>query len=559
MRGFHSQMEGRCAYVVLIVAAFWTTEAIPLPIASLIPVFLFPLLGVLGASEVCASFLKDTSMVFVGGLTVAIAIERCNLHQRIALKVLLLVGVSQKRLMLGMMLTTMFLSMWVPNAAATAMMIPNVEAVLLQLYRVERRESDPRIEAANAPWRGEGRRVHLQERLASVASGTPGAMVERELEHLFHRPCFLPFSLMITFLGDTHSSAMLVSSSCEEGRCEETKEGYREARVQILLAVGYSSLVGGTGSLVGSPTNLVFKALVDKLYGSDAGLNYATWMAFNVPGMLINVFIAWNWLQCVVRFARWRKHRKDPESSVPGESEAAEEAARRVIAKKYADLGSMSFRELVTLALFVALVLLWFFQEPQFIPGWASFIGRDRDSDIGGGTAAILIGFAFFLVPAKPNFWCFRESSDAPSQSSPALLHWRILHEKIPWGVVLLFGGGFAIAKASEKSCLSYWLGQQMRSLDSLSPALLVFIVTLMSAMITEVVNNAAAATIILPVLAQLMKTGFVMNVICVAVINLMINTLGDHLFDFSKFPEWAEKASDSMSSPFSHCNYTLS
>ncbi|CAG0892972.1 unnamed protein product [Darwinula stevensoni] len=330
-------------------------------------------------------------------------------------------------------------------------------------------------------------------------------------------------------------------------------------------------------------------------------------MAFNFPGMLLNVLIAWIWLQIIFFFGQWRERRKHPERIVPSRSEAAkaEAAARGIIAKEYQELGSMSFHEVTTLVLFVALVALWLSREPQIVPGWADWVKGDGYVDVGDATAAMFIVFLFFVIPAKPNFWCFRESPDSPSKTGGALLNWKVLHDRIPWGVILLLGGGFAVAEAAEESCLSYWLGQQLRSLGSLRPALLVYIVTIFTTALTEVTSNTATATILMPVLAQLasavkvhplylmlpsavacsyafmlpvatppnaivfeagrmktrnmIQTGFAMNVICVSVINLMINTLGDHLFDFSRYPDWAESGSSSVSSSASHCNYTLS
>lgn len=128
--------ETRCAFVVLVMAMYWVTETLPLPITSLLPVVLFPSLGVLGTIDTCNCYMNDTIMVFIGGLILAISIEHSKLHMRIALGVMCFVGCSHRKLLAGVLAVTTFLSMWISNTACTAMMVPIVFAVLHELEKV---------------------------------------------------------------------------------------------------------------------------------------------------------------------------------------------------------------------------------------------------------------------------------------------------------------------------------------------------------------------------------------------------------------------------------------
>ncbi|KAK2715926.1 hypothetical protein QYM36_010483 [Artemia franciscana] len=505
------------------MALYWMTEAIPLAITSLLPVIFFPLFGIMSTGAVCIAYMKETNVVFIGGMMVAIAIEHCNLHKRLALSVLLVVGTSPRWLMLGFMGTTMFLSMWICNTAATAMMLPIVEAVVDELY------SDDKVE--NELYSSQSK---IDSISGSIASSQE-AIIERK------RPT-------------KNLSKDKVLRAC-------------------LLSIAYSANVGGTGTIIGSSPQLAFKGILATLYPNQDTLNFATWMAFNVPVMLVNLVILWLWVQILyIGFKCDNVDRK------------AQAKAQKAIRKSYDDLGSMSFHESMVLVLFLLLVILWCFRDPQFMPGWAE-PWRNSGIRIGDGTAAIIVVALLFVVPAEPYFlFCRRESSD--KHTGAALLTWKACQERIPWGIVLLLGGGFALSDATKVSGLSEFLGSQLEGLKVLPDFAILFLVCIMVATVTEIASNTATANILLPVLArvcelikvnplylmmpatvtcsyafmlpvatppnaivfsagkmkvtEMIRAGFLMNICCVVVLCLLTETLGVAIFDIKTFPEWA-------------------
>lgn len=535
----------RCGYIVLLMAVFWMTEAVPLAITSLLPVALFPLLGVLSTEDVCIAYLKETNMMFVGGLTMALAIEHCNLHERIAMKVLLIIGTSPRLLMLGFMLTTMFLSMWISNTATTAMMAPIVTAVLKELKKGSSNSS---------MWNG-GQKLSkitviekepaIEEGISPVESETPSGKVSLDEDH--ERPS------------------------------NET--------ICYFLGVAYAANIGGTGTVTGTGTNLTFMGIFEGLFPHATGLNFATWMIFNVPGMLINILLAWVWLQVLyMRLFRGGIDTGGPEAT---------KKVKQVIQNKYEELGPMTFHEGSVLTLFIILVLLWFFRSPQFITGWADFIPGVKIKD---ATPAMIIVFLLYVLPADLNFlsWLFKNGR-RPTKASPSLLTWKVIHDRLPWGLVLLLGGGFAMAKACTESGLSSWIGQQLIVLDVLPPWVLVVVICFLTTYCTEVTSNTAVANIFLPVLGEMskairqhplylmmpatlccsyafmlpvatppnaivvaaskmravdmMKAGIVMNILCVTMLTILFNTLGTVVFDMSTFPDWAKTPNSTESS----------
>ncbi|XP_013794245.1 solute carrier family 13 member 5-like [Limulus polyphemus] len=524
----------KCAYVVLLMAAFFVAEPVPICVTALLPVFLFPLFGILSTAEACYPYMKDTMMMFLGGLIVAAAVEECNLHKRIALKVLLLLGTTTRWLMLGFMLTTMFLSMWISNTATTAMMVPIVEAVLWELEKDVNRSKDT-ISCVSD--------VVLQMDIVPIDIGHTSLQVKP------------PKSEKEKHTRDSrHNGA-------EKRR--NTADDINILRKALFLSVAYSANIGGTATQIGTGPNLVMKGLMEEMFPESTEITFATWMMYNVPGMLLGVFITWTFFN--VLYIGCRKDAK----------ESTQKAIRHIIEKKYEELGPIKFHEGGVLVLFIILVLLWLFRDPQFIPGWADAL--NTGVKIRDATPAIGISFLLFLIPSDPR----------RIGRCPPLLDWRVAQNKIAWGILLLLGGGFALSEGAKKSGLSDWVGHQLVHLSFLSPEVIIIVLCLMTASITEVVSNMSTSTVILPVVGQLaseirvnplflmipvtiacsfafmlpvanppnaivfdsagmktidmVKPGIFLNIIMCGVDLMMINTLGVTLFNLHTFPNWAE------------------
>uniref|UniRef100_K1PBX9 Solute carrier family 13 member 5 n=1 Tax=Magallana gigas TaxID=29159 RepID=K1PBX9_MAGGI len=427
--------EGSCAYGLLLMAVYWVTEALPLAATALLPVLVFPLLGVMKASELSSNYIKESSIFGLGGLMIAIAVEKWNLHKRIALRALLMVGSEPKWLMFGFMLPTWFLSMWVSNTATTAMMIPIVGAVLDEFKLVK--------EASHAD------EIVLTETANGVVKTTDVTIAvngnkkeEAPKQDEINRP------------NDKNSTKPNNMENIFDG--EENSESYIKMCKGMSLCVAYAANIGGTGSLSGTGPNLIMQGQADQIfqaYGMEnSGVNFASWMVFALPGSIICVLLAWLWLSFY--FLGWRglvckRHNK------------SNDRVQATIRKSYDELGSMSF--------------------------------------VGDSAAALLIVLSLFSFPSEPF-----PGDNRPHKSVPAILDWPTVEKKFPWGVLLLIGGGFALADACEKSGLSAFIGEQLEVFSSMPPWAMNLLLTLIIAMLTEVTSNSATTTLILPILANL-------------------------------------------------------
>ncbi|XP_064082342.1 solute carrier family 13 member 2-like [Macrobrachium nipponense] len=557
--------EAKCGYVMIMMAIFWMTEIFPLAVTALIPVFAFPFLGILPTGEVTRVYMKENIMMFIGGVTIAVAVEHCNLHKRIALFVIFHLGQSPRRLMAGFMLTTMFLSMWISNTATTAMMVRVVDALLVELF-ISSEEVD---EAISSNGRG-----HME--LQGIENGS--YIPEDDCES--GRNKNLQTNTKGQKVKEDKPRPKTIAEMSLNDECRALKD-------MCFLAVAYSANVGGTGSMTGTGSNLVLKGILESSFDESTGLNFATWMAFNIPGMLLCVILAWIWLQ-ILFMGLCRKGKQSIQETSP-EKEAA---LRKVIEDQYQGLGPMSHQEKTVLTLFIILVLMWLFRSPEFIPGWADLFkdANGKKFAIKDASSVILIIFALFALPANLSFFKnIRRKDGALLPPAPGCLNWKVAQERVPWGLVLVMGGGLALAEGCKKSGLSSWMGEQLTVFDALPKEATVFCVSLLIAMLTEVTSNTATASIFLPVLMEMalnvnvnplylmlpatvccsyafmlpvatppnaivygaadmkssdmMKAGFVMNVLCVIVITGMINTLGVLMFDLHTLPAWAKSS----------------
>ncbi|XP_072446181.1 solute carrier family 13 member 2-like isoform X2 [Chiloscyllium punctatum] len=578
------------------MAIYWCTEALPLAVTALIPVLLFPMFRIMESSEVCVQYLKDTNMLLVGGLMVAVAVEHWNLHKRIALRVLLIVGVKPSLLMMGFMGVTAFLSMWISNTATTAMMVPIAQAVLDQLHKAESNnlEHDDDIEHMELKLQGKG----------TVQTEDKVIINSHAFEMLPEKPDSTKMELeTIKQIDHSKSDMNGVAEKCNGGvpvaedkailEEEERKiqlEKHLNLSKGMSLSVCYAASIGGTATLTGTTPNLIMKGQLDSLFpGNGNVINFATWFGFSFPCMFIMLLLTWIWLQILYLGFNLKEN-----FGCKAERSQKDVSAYQVIKEEVKNLGRMTFAEIAVLILFILLVILWFTRDPGFIPGWATVLfNKDGDDYVTDATVVMFISVLMFIIPSdKPRLPCFHNgSSDGAGNRckygpAPAILNWKTVQDNLAWNVVILLGGGFALAEGSEKSGLSKWLGDQLTPLEAIPPWAIVVILCLLIATFTECASNVATTSLFLPILAamaqrinlhplyvmlpstlcasfafmlpvatppnsivfsygylkvaDMAKTGIVVNFIGVLVITLAVNTWGQVLFDLGTFPGWA-------------------
>ena len=376
--------EGRGVLATLgLMAAWWISEAINTGITGLVPLVLFPLTGAMAAGPTAAAYGSNTIFMFFGGFAISLALERWNLHNRIALTIINAVGTSINRLILGLMFAGGFLSMWVSNTATILMLLPIATAI-----------------ASNI----------------------------KELMEL------------------------------EEDYTEKDGIDFKKAAI---FAVGFGSIIGGSTTIIGTPTNMILSGFVTELLGYE--LPFGNFMFFMLPFSILQYLLMYFLLTRVV-FKIRIKHLKN---------------ANVVIKKQLKDLGAPSYEEKIVFAVFLATVFMWVSRSYLF-------------TNFTSLSDTVISIVACILLYTLPN----RERGS------------RILDgdsiKDMPWGVVLMLMGGMAIAAGFTNTDLAQFLGNQLLAFESVSLFGMISIVALFGLVMTQLAPNTASATILIPIAASL-------------------------------------------------------
>jgi len=382
-----NQQAVTVAAIAVWMAIWWATEATNVAVTALLPLVIFPVLGVSTMAEVARSYAHPIVYLFLGGFIVAIAIQKSGLHERIALFIFYMAGVNASAIVGGFMLAAALISMWVSNTSTTLMMLP----IAISLIHVVRR---------------------------SMA--------------------------------------------------ELTEQQGRNFEVSMFLGLAYGSTCGGVATLVGTPPNVLMAGFMQSTYNIE--IDFARWMIIGLPLAAIMLPVIWFMLVKVLYPVNF----------------VASDSTRDYLASKFKGLGPLGITERRTAILFALLVLGWLLRKP--------IMGLINAAELSDALIAMTAAIAAFLIPS--------------GKGSEALISWEDT-KQLPWGVLILFGGGLALATAMTNTELTLWLGQQLSPLVSLNTALFVLASCAFIIFLTELTSNTATTATFLPVMAALaIETG---------------------------------------------------
>ncbi|MFY9308772.1 MAG: SLC13 family permease [Bacteroidia bacterium] len=386
----------RMAAVAAWMAIWWFTEVVHLAVTALLPIILLPILGIADSKVTASQYMDPIIFLFIGGFIIAFAIERWQLHQRIALKILMKVGTKPSRILFGTMLTSYLISMWISNTATVMMLLSAVLAVIVQIEQ------------------------HFKDQ------------------------------------GQSRSMA-----------------------TALLIGLAYSATIGGMATLVGTPTNMIFFREYTDKFPQNNDINFFSWFIIGFPLSFILLVVAFVTL----------KHlfiKKDSYLLLD----------KGYFASAYQKLGVMSFEEKAVATVFSITAVLWFTRaDINFgaftMKGWSNiFPNKEYLQD---STVAIVMAILLFFIPSK-------------KEKGRALITWSDV-TKLPFDIILLFGGGFALAKGFELSGLSTWMASQLKFTATTNIYLLIFGMCILVTIISEFASNVACIQLMLPILLAIQKT----------------------------------------------------
>ena len=364
----------------LWIAIWWVTEAIPIAATALLPIILFPLSQGMELPTTTDSYGHKYVFLYLGGFLIAIGIEKWNLHKRIAINIISFIGTDVRKVILGFMIATAFLSMWISNTATSVMMLPIGVAIIKQL-----KDNPASLENEN------------------------------------------------TIFGKA-----------------------------LMLGIAYSASIGGIATLIGTPPNLVMAGVISEIYNYE--ITFFKWFIFGFPISIILLFFCWYYITRVAYVFNQREF--------PG--------GRSEVNRLKNDLGPISYEEKIIAIIFALAGFCWITR---------SFLLQSILPVLDDTIIAISFGLILFVIPSKAK--------------TNTLLNWKDTIQ-LPWGVIILFGGGMAIAKAFEISGLAIWLGELMTTLNALPFFILIIFLIAAVNFLTEITSNLATTAMILPVLASL-------------------------------------------------------
>ena len=385
----------KMAAVAVWMAVWWLTEAVNLAITALLPMLLFPLLGIGDSKITAGQYMDPIIFLFIGGFIIAFAIERWGLHVRIALKILMIVGTQPSRILFGVMITSYLISMWLSNTATTMMLLSAVFAVI---YEIEQHLSDDK----------------QRNKIATA----------------------------------------------------------------LLIGLAYSATIGGMATLVGTPTNMIFVRAYAEKFPDYTDMNFLSWSIAALPISFLFLFAAFFLLKKMF-LSRVEK------VAVPS----------AYFSDAYSKLGRMSYEEKAVGTIFILTAILWFTRaDIDFggfkMSGWENIFPKSKF--IHDSTVAIAMALLLFLIPSA-------------AEKGRALMTWKEAG-KIPFDVVLLFGGGFALAKGVEISGLDEWLAAKLKFASTINIYVFIFILCIVITFISEFASNVASIQLMIPVLISLQK-----------------------------------------------------